>query len=769
MEGKLIVKKTTTGKAEADPDHRAFGAGIRACAVALLALAAMLAVACPVQVEPQPKLSGRVFIEPAGPGRRAAGENPIFQVGDRIRANTDGLSGSGPQTFLWRRGIDPIPGEKGKTYTLRDEDVGFGIAVIVFTDGNEGGIISDPTFPVLRSAVDVSGNTLGRAASEVDISGTLWVGKTLGAEIKWRPGNADQIGTRFQWMRSEPSLNEPISNGDYTAILGANDGEYTLTRVDMGRWIKVVAVHPDYDWYVDGYHDEGAFGTGRLEALAYGPVTEPGPIEVTGPNSVARDFPEQYVARRGDESFRPAQWMHDEHRSSHPVSGLTEEGLFRASYGEANRWHTIRASEGTESGSKTVRVRSRPAPGDWRVVFAKGKGIRHDGELWSWGENELFGTVGNGGRDYVAKPVKITGYEDWVAIASGEMHMMALRSGGELYVWGSNQYGMLGLGDPIGTSENDPREIRVPTRLGGAEWSSISAGSYHNFAVKKDGTLWAWGRNNGGHLGAGYMSEYEPRPIRIGQAGWRQVIGATSHSMGIDSDGVLHTWGRNHFGTLGNGQSGNWVEAHRHTPTPVETGARGWKQVAGSNFSSYAIDEDGILWSWGSNMYGQLGRESNEFTGWIGPQSDSNHTRPISTRPDRVEHEYGGRWRSVYALPGTAHVLAIDERGELWAWGENHHGQIGNGDSGHGKIVRKPVRVVLSEAPDATWLSAGVAYGAEAELSGGGVSMAVMADDGKDGTLNGSLWAWGDNSTGALGIGHSTGTEPRPVRVRPPQ
>ncbi|MCL2609541.1 MAG: hypothetical protein FWD94_06540, partial [Treponema sp.] len=447
-----------------------------------------------------------------------------------------------------------------------------------------------------------------------------------------------------------------------------------------------------------------------------------------------------------------------------------DTGALLASYGERNRWFTLRVTDsGGVEGFKKVLIRSNPPPGDWLVVMANGKGIRHDGTLWSWGENEKYGLVGNGKYEPEAGPIQIMKqYSDWVFLSSGEMHVAAVRATGEIYLWGGSFEGLLGVdvssvAPPSGEAWNDynPYPMREPVKLQDSDWASVSAGSYHSLALKRDGTLWSWGRGMYGNIGNG-NTQQESFPVKIGGANWKEVIASTTHSMGIDRDGNLFTWGRNRSGELGFGPGA--VGKQENAPRKVLMPAFKWSGIAAGNYTSYAITESGDLYSWGNNDFGNLGRNDEGEKGETGDK--------ISSTPYKVVHPEGGKWRSIHALPGTAHVLAIDADGHLWAWGENHHGQIGNAYYGDDKNVDRPFKIELAEAPNATWISASTAFGAEGYTSGG-ISMAVIDEDGLDGKLNGSLWAWGDNSQGGLGLGFITddnnGIEPRPKRVLPPQ
>ena len=132
---------------------------------------------------------------------------------------------SGGFTFQWRRGGDSLPEVTGRTYTLRKEDIGYPITAIAFSDDYLGGVISDPTFPILTGD-EKSSESIANFA-ELDIGGRLWVGETLEVILEWRAAprdneDFDMDAIVFQWMRSARSEQEPKSS-DYMSIPGAND------------------------------------------------------------------------------------------------------------------------------------------------------------------------------------------------------------------------------------------------------------------------------------------------------------------------------------------------------------------------------------------------------------------------------------------------------------------------------------------------------------------------------------------------------------------
>ena len=166
-----------------------------------------------------------------------------------------------------------------------------------------------------------------------------------------------------------------------------------------------------------------------------------------------------------------------------------------------------------------------------------------------------------------------------------------------MWATGLNMYGNLGLGDTA-----DRHRL---TEIGSAQdWATVSAGLGYGLALKKDGSLWAWGGNNFGQLGVGDTTARHS-PTRVGRAAdWTAAYCLGHHSLALKRDGSLWAWGENSFGQLGVGDT-----ADKHSPTQVGT-SRDWAAISPGGAASYhslALKQDGSLWAWGLNNYGQLG------------------------------------------------------------------------------------------------------------------------------------------------------------------
>lgn len=190
-----------------------------------------------------------------------------------------------------------------------------------------------------------------------------------------------------------------------------------------------------------------------------------------------------------------------------------------------------------------------------------------------------------------------------------------------------------------------------------------------------------------------------------GQGCWKEISCGNNFTIGIKNDGTLWAWGRNNFGQLGNGNNVDQL-------IPVQVGNQNdWDKVNAGSYHVLAIKNDGTLWSWGQNIYGQLGNNSV-----------SNNNIPIQIGIENSWNQISG---------GGGHSLAIKNDGSLWSWGLNSDGQLGH-SSGIGPQV--PIQI----GNDFDW-----SYISASRLT----SFALKQ--------NNSLWAWGNNDFGVLGDGTS--------------
>ncbi|MGI4864268.1 MAG: T9SS type A sorting domain-containing protein [Janthinobacterium lividum] len=387
--------------------------------------------------------------------------------------------------------------------------------------------------------------------------------------------------------------------------------------------------------------------------------------------------------------------------------------------------------------------------------------VRTDGTLWAWGTN-TFGQLGLGTSSSVQRtPTQVGSASNWLSASAGYSCTLAVRADGTLWAWGYNGSGQLGLGAASTTSQPAPTQVGTATT-----WQRVSAGNGHTLALQTDGSLWAWGDNYVGQLGLGTTTS-PTGPTRVGTATWVSAEAGPSYSLAVRQDGTLWAWGTNNQGQLGTGTTANQL-----APSQVGT-ATTWQSVAPGNGFALARRQDGTLWSWGYNRWGQLGR---------GTTIAQTQTIPAQVGTATT-------WTGLSA--GAAHAAALRQDGTLWTWGGNFLGQLGTGTGGPQLLPGQ-----LPSTPP--WSSLGVgtdhllgirtdgslrAWGANysSQLGDGtttdqdlpitvGTSAWQSVASGSSVTLgirpDGSLWAWGDNYYGQLGTGAAlTYTTSTPVRV----
>jgi len=230
--------------------------------------------------------------------------------------------------------------------------------------------------------------------------------------------------------------------------------------------------------------------------------------------------------------------------------------------------------------------------------------IKSDGTLWGTGRN-LQGQLGLG--DNVNRNIfnKVGTNNDWIQVACGEYYTISIKENGTLWGTGDNHWGQLGLDDYGQDSDRNvfTQEIGLDTN-----WVQVACGDYHTLAIKSNGTLWGTGTNHYGELGigGGYFYKIIFTQEESISDKWDQVDCGGNHSISLKSDGTLWSTGQNHYGQLGLGDN-----VDRNVFTQEIGLDTDWKQVAGGYMHTMAIKSDGNLWCTGYNNLGQLGLGDN--------------------------------------------------------------------------------------------------------------------------------------------------------------
>ena len=315
-----------------------------------------------------------------------------------------------------------------------------------------------------------------------------------------------------------------------------------------------------------------------------------------------------------------------------------------------------------------------PVPSDFRIVHAGAHytlALDWEGQLWTWGHGAT-GILGNGRTDNYSAPAKVTvndGNTRFAYICSGGVfndytpsvstyYALAIAEDGTLWAWGNNNNGKTGLGQVSG-SQYTPKQVTSRDGIDNA-WVHVSAGTNHSLGIRRDGTLWGWGRWF--RVGLSSSSNISVTdilsPVRIGNdTDWMFVEVGNEHSLAVKTDGTLWAWGANSKGQLGGGTGADVV-----SPRLVGAldNARVSMALAGDGFSAAIDAEKGEMWVWGLN-------------------SDSPDGIPgTSSFPVKVsigDAELPLRYASVHTTGW--HILAIDNKGHLYGLGSNKDNRFG--------------------------------------------------------------------------------------------
>ena len=336
--------------------------------------------------------------------------------------------------------------------------------------------------------------------------------------------------------------------------------------------------------------------------------------------------------------------------------------------------------------------------------------------LYSWGDNTsgMLGLNLSLATDDRSSPVQVGSLGDWAQTACTLVSVLAVKTDGTLWSWGSNNDGQLGQGDRI--TRSSPVQVGALTN-----WAQVSVADDSSLAVKTNGTLWSWGKNDFGQLGVNNLIA-RSSPVQIGSnTDWASCECASNSGFAVTTDGKAYSWGNNAHGEL----MTNEVITTRRS-SPVQIGAlTNWYLIKANtitNASVWAVKTDGTFWSCGYASAGALGTNNTV-----------NRSSPVQvgalttwSKPAGGYSDYSGALRT----DGTA-----------WVWGNNSFGNLGLNRSG------------------APYPSSPVQLGAETNWTD-----LIFRQYGASGIESGKLYGWGRNIAGVAGL-DDTIARSSPVQV----
>jgi alpha-tubulin suppressor-like RCC1 family protein len=303
---------------------------------------------------------------------------------------------------------------------------------------------------------------------------------------------------------------------------------------------------------------------------------------------------------------------------------------------------------------------------------------------------------------------------------------MALLADGSVWTWGSDVSGKLGDGQVSPSYNVTNNDSFLPLRVHGpgnvaylTSIVAISAGEGHNLALRSDGTVWAWGWNGVGQLGNGTTNDAHT-PVQVtGLSNVVAISGRGYHCLALKSDGTVWAWGWNAWGQLGTG-------TNNPTLVPVQVvGLTNPASISAGYMISIALMSNGTVRVWGTGGYGELGQ---------GNFGDHSYT-PIPVM---------GLSNVVSVSADFQEPEALRADGTIWMWGWNNLGQLGDGTTNNRSL---PVQAL------------GLTNMIFAGATGDRNNCAIRSDH--------TVWTWGRNYNGQLGIG-TVDQDPHPVPMQMP-
>ncbi len=343
----------------------------------------------------------------------------------------------------------------------------------------------------------------------------------------------------------------------------------------------------------------------------------------------------------------------------------------------------------------------------------KTTGTQTSGTVKCWGREQALRLGNNTLNKNETAPFTVPSVGSAKSVRLGFAHVCARLDNNSLKCWGRNDNGQSGDGT-TNTIKGTPGAVSL-----GKTIQSFKTGGHHNCAILTDGTLWCWGANQEGQLGVAGTATCPdpsspsdtgacvPTPVQVSLGGKQvsHVKLGLFHTCSMLKDETLHCWGDNRYGQVGVGGT-----TDQGTPQSINFGGEKTKGMALGLNHSCAVLANGTVQCWGDNQYGQLG---------IGGAS------PLTV-------DLTKKVKSVQS--GDGHSCAILEDKSLWCWGKNDFGQVGVGTSRAFYDLPQNVSTLGVKAVSVT--------------VGQGRTCAILNDD--------TLWCWGKNGVGQVGVGNTT-------------
>lgn len=465
--------------------------------------------------------------------------------------------------------------------------------------------------------------------------------------------------------------------------------------------------------------------------------------------------------------------------------------------------------DGSSGGNETWLTPTQIGTGTWNQVSTAAThslGIRSDNTLWAWGYNNTYGQMGTGSTNSSLSMVQV-GSGTWSIVRAGSDHSAGIRTDNILFTWGRNDYGELGIGSSgvaayrsspvqIGTAGlytdisvgyvgtiaiaangqavgtgwvnmSTPNTASTFTLMNGGNktWIKLDQNSPRQWTrqhfIAFDGSLFysgtsatGFGGGAGLNFGGATISTFDSFPpvevpTQIGNSNWTSVYAGNNNSFAIRSDGALFGWGLNTDGILGDGTAAD-------RSSPVQIGTSSWTAVAAATKQTFAITTDGRVFSWG------YANNDNSFA--VGASNTSLGDATFVSRSSPVQVDSGATGGMSGIAAGTfqngdrrdAGVLILKSGADtnLYGWGELGYLPV-SGSQLPVKLMGQ-LSVPASSFPGRD--PAIVIPGSWTSVSTGEPHTVAIKSDG-------TLWTWGTNQYGQLGLGTANSAWNAPAQV----
>jgi alpha-tubulin suppressor-like RCC1 family protein len=380
--------------------------------------------------------------------------------------------------------------------------------------------------------------------------------------------------------------------------------------------------------------------------------------------------------------------------------------------------------------------------------------LTSSGKVFSWGDGAT-GKLGNGASSDQLRPVEVIKgagkFEDAVSISAAPSHSLVADEAGFAWSFGAGSYHRLGYNSLSNTSTPVRVLKSASTNDHLTNIVEVAAARHSSYALDGQGFVWAWGHRGNGRLGEGSTSGNQSFAVSVTLnatgnpllSGIQKIAASEETALALGQNQLVYGWGFNGDGQLCQGHSNNNITRAvplRLDATNLLDGAVDIS--AGGNFIAVVrqtAQEAGTVWTCGARSLGQLGNGSNPAG--------------VSTYPVRVIKADGQPLTNIIQVAaGYWHALALDQSGQVWAWGHNNRGQLGDGTTTNRNVA---VPVTLASGGNLTGIVYISAAGYPTETANFGSSMAI--------SQNGTLFAWGANNQGQFGNNMTGGTNTRAV------